>query len=37
MLHNWIFAWGKDDYFLETVVPCEVEIGHGVEQGDNEA
>jgi hypothetical protein len=28
---------GEDDYFLEIIVPNEVETNHDVEQGDNEA
>jgi hypothetical protein len=31
--HSWILAWGKDDFFPETVMPNEVDTDHDVEQG----
>jgi hypothetical protein len=32
-----ILGWSEDDFFQEVVTFDEVETGHGVEEGDNEA
>jgi hypothetical protein len=37
ILHNWILGWGEDEFFEEVVTFDEVETGHGVEAGDNDA
>ena len=37
ILHNWILGWGDDDFFQDVDSFDEVETGHGVEAGDNEA
>jgi hypothetical protein len=37
IIHNWILGWGKYEYFQVRDVPDEVEIGHGLEAGNNEA
>ncbi|KAK1579412.1 hypothetical protein QYE76_017645 [Lolium multiflorum] len=37
ILHNWILGWGEDDFLEEVVTFDEVETGHGVEAGDNDA
>ncbi|XP_051202388.1 protein ALP1-like [Lolium perenne] len=37
IIHNWILGWGEDEFFEEFVPLDEVETGHGVEAGDNDA
>ncbi|KAK1680945.1 hypothetical protein QYE76_041793 [Lolium multiflorum] len=37
ILHNWILGWGEDEFFEEVVTFDEVETGHGVDAGDNDA
>jgi hypothetical protein len=37
ILHNWILGWEEDNFFQVAIVLDDVEIGHGVEAGDNEA
>ncbi|XP_071681866.1 uncharacterized protein [Lolium perenne] len=37
ILHNWILCWCEDEFFEEVVTFDEVETGHGVEAGDNDA
>ncbi|XP_071680395.1 protein ALP1-like [Lolium perenne] len=37
ILHDWILGWGEDEFFEEVVTFDEVETGHGVEAGDNDA
>ncbi|KAK1647996.1 hypothetical protein QYE76_065801 [Lolium multiflorum] len=37
ILHNWILGWGEDGFFEEVVTFDEVETGHGVDAGDNDA
>ncbi|XP_071676988.1 uncharacterized protein [Lolium perenne] len=37
ILHNWILGWGEDEFFEEVVTFDEVETGHGVDEGDNDA
>ncbi|XP_071680294.1 uncharacterized protein [Lolium perenne] len=37
IVHNWILGWGEDELFEEVVSFDEVETGHGVEAGDNDA
>ncbi|XP_051196795.1 protein ALP1-like [Lolium perenne] len=37
ILHNYIVGWGEDKFFQDAVAFDEVESGHGMEVGDNEA
>jgi hypothetical protein len=37
ILHNWVVDWGEDDFFQGVVTFDEVETGHDMEAGDNEA
>ena len=37
ILHNWILGWSLDELVSKEVVPDEVETGHGMQQGDNDA
>ncbi|XP_071680122.1 uncharacterized protein [Lolium perenne] len=37
ILHNWVLGWSEDDFFEENDTFDEVQTGHGVEAGDNEA
>jgi hypothetical protein len=38
ILHNWILGWGEDDYVPDEaeITPNDVEVGHGVEQGNTQ-